>query len=1337
MIFIFLITIVYASTMSIQGTFPNGGEIQFVNPTPSDGTNKYNNTAEINISTSLSNLKELKYNWNGTNYTYYDDSLILMMNFNQVGADDEFSENTLNSNRWITSSSTNSNLTIVNGKLRMDVESGGSKSASVYSRNNLSGDFDIYVHYNLIDFPAQSGGSSSDYLATYLNVKNVAGYSDNNNWSYIIRRNNKDNTKSYLFRGGLLNSTTDTSGYFRLVRVGSTITGYILNTSGVWLPMGYRSTFTTDDVYIYAGTQSTAGCTDNLIVDYDNFTVIKGEIADEYSLSNNGGIINGANWTTSGKYGGALEFNSNNDYIDVNSISDNLNIMNGTVSAWFYPKGNGVNDYVFFGVATGSNRIYMNHATGDILRVSRGNPTSSLNLETNIELNQWYHMVLTWNNETLYGYLNGQYVGSQNYANNISTTGIYRIGGTTGVDQSANGTIDEVRIWSRTLTAEEVYQQYISNLYKLSYTQWYLEINQSKNSTDLLDYANYTYQAFALDSSDNFNSTELRAVTGNTIPMFIYLTYTPNSTGELDPNININININTSDAENNFDSAIFQWKNTTVSEWSEITMTNLTEISNYTHLNITFNLPLYESNITFRIKINDTVGETSYSTNYTLESFWDCTWIVNSDLGATSGWDENKFIGNITINNTGDANHSTGCNLDFRLTYDLSEGRIYYDGEYIKNLITVNNLPAKSNQTIEINATFLSEIKQESVIITLEELRERSITKYRNITATLVSNQIGPYLYQTLTSYPTSVYLTPGIFSLNAYLRNLMGSTTINENNTAYNVSFYWTIPTGLTNKSGNTSIEFTNITNNEAHYNNLEINFSDLASITQGVKSISLVSYGYNLSGDLIVDANGKSNQTNSINVSFLCYNTSDGICVTSCGYLLDSDCTAPTTETTVTPTTSSSGSGGGGGSSARRIESIETSADFQLIRGEQNEVKIIFENKDQNQSLKDLTFSITGAIAKYIEINPTELSYLGPAQNVEVILTITSPTYIELGKQELVIVMSGKKGSNSYNDYKRITLEIHELSVQRAYEMLNESRTFIQQLNELNLSSEELTKLLNESEKEILIFNLEKVRDNYNIIKEQSKYALDSYRMILELESLIKSAEKKGIDVSESTKLLKLAKLSLERKEFEQAYNRIKDAQLTYALEIKGEFGKLSYYLKEYPGEISLATILLIIFSCGTYKISQLRKIKNRIKELKNEERILNELMRVVQKDCFKDKKMSMSEYETAMKEYNKKLSAVIEELIEMETKRVHMLRFTSKNRMLKFEKEKIISMIKELQRDYMKNKTIETKTFELKIESFNKRLSEIEEKIATIEAKKAMRGLGISLRIPQEKN
>ncbi|MDO8459803.1 MAG: hypothetical protein Q7S74_01715 [Nanoarchaeota archaeon] len=869
------------------------------------------------------------------------------------------------------------------------------------------------------------------------------------------------------------------------------------------------------------------------------------------------------------------------------------------------------------------------------------------------------------------------------------------------------------------------------------------------NWTSLID-GNYSYNVTIIDLAGNRNITATRRIILDTTPPTISnIVFSPNGGDDVDPYKNITFNVSVSESVFSVSNVILQYYNGTT--WNNKSMSLLTG-SIYT-ANIT--LVGSERNYTYNVLANDSLGNSNSSTNQTFNSTWDCTWGVSpSSLEEVVGFYEDRFVGNVTLINTGDIAYSNNnCTISFAIGYTGFSQNYAILTSDSNNWASATNryfqytspitVTASSNQTFSINASFPSVTSPftETPSITITSSINDSITRNKtaSVLSTLITAPPNPLLYQEIAEYPTTyVYLTLSNFSLKAYVRNLGYATSNPINTTAHNVSFNWTLPSAISIRilEGNETNFYELLNRSSRQYNNLTIGLtsSNLASMPKGIFNFTIYSYGYkNNSGNfsLINNSGGYTILNETVAIQFLCYDTLDGVCVSACGVGVDPDCSVPSTA----PASSSGSGGGGGGSGVTQAVAVATSAEFQLVRGEQNEVKVIFENKDNNESLKDLTFSVSGKIAKYIDINPKTLSDLGPKSQVTIVLSITSPTYIELGKQELVVTLKGKKGSSDYTDSKKITLEIHELSIGKANQMLNESRDLIRQLDEANISSDYLNELLNKSETGINNFNLEVVRDNYNIINTQVKYALDSKKIISELDFLINSAEEKGIDVSESTRLLKLAKLSIERKEFEQAYKRVKDSQLTYALEVKGEFGKLSYYLKEYPKEISFGAFFLVVFSFGTFHLNKLRRIKKRIKELKEEEKILNELIRVVQNECFKEKKMSMGEYETVIKEYNSKLSKIIEEMIELETKRAQMLRFTSKTKRLKLEKEKIVDLIKELQYDYMKNKKVETRTFELKMESFNKRLAEIEEKFATLEAKKVVKGLGISLKIPKE--
>ncbi len=1068
----------------------------------------------------------------------------------------------------------------------------------------------------------------------------------------------------------------------------------------------------------------------------------------DFSGMGNNGTCSGTtcpNWSSAyGKLGaGGYSFDGVDDEINI-PYSQSVNFSSNpfSISLWFNKIGNN-------GVSADSRGdLYSRNEFQHVLYISTGNIISFFWDNTDYDSgytttnNKYYHLVLSKNESNFTNlYIDGIFVISFNTTlKNMSTdNNMISIGGSV---RYLNGSIDEVAIWNRSLSANEIKQLYESSLRKYSDQGTYLlsnfnQTSSTQNSTmkitsdDRINWKllinqsglvvgnRYNYFVSAVDLAGNVNTTETRTISGNMAPNAISVTPSPALAAfdDLDPGINFNVTANISDTDNNFDTAILQWKNSTIgSEWNNVTMNNITVKGYYTIVNANFTLPSYENNITYRIWINDTIGDANTSSNYTIQSFWDCTWTSTTDLGAAAGWDTNKWIGNISINNTGDvAYNASNCSLDFRLTYDITEGRIYYDNEYVKPSNTYT-IPAKTNKSISINATLGTEIKQENVVITIDEFRLRSNTSSKNTTATLVTNQNGPYLYQKITGYSASVYLTAGNISLQGYLRNLMGSTTINETNTAYNVSFNWTIPAELENVSGNLSVYYENITESSMNYNNVNLGFSDLETATAGIKTIYLYAKGYNLSGSLISDANNNTLLSEKINISFLCYNVTDSVCVSDCGYTQDPDCSQPAATTTII-------SGGGGGGAGAKEEKSE--AEYTLLSGKQQEFKLTIYNKLDSKK-QDLKISVSGINSEYISISPNTISSIEPKGSKDVTVRITAPAYFTKGKYQLKFLIQGNIVSNQtkeeFKETRLVTIYIIEVSEAETNSLINDSLKMINEMNNSNMSIKEVSDLYS-----LMLENYNKkdysgVKSNYEKLKQIHDNAFEALKIINELTKNLKEAETRGISILESKKLLYIAESAFSRGDYALALERLKEAKLSYALETKGEFN-LIYEIKNHPVQYSFGTIMFILFSFGSSLIVRMNLYKRKLRMLGEEEKLLLELMKVVQRECFENNRMSMEEYETAMYQYESKLGETIGERIRIETKLAHMMKLKGNRRALDDEKKRLTEAIKKIQEDYIISGTIETRIYENMLKNYGKRLSEVEEEIVFIEAQEEL--------------
>ena len=189
---------------------------------------------------------------------------------------------------------------------------------------------------------------------------------------------------------------------------------------------------------------------------------ISGTTALDKSGQGNNGTITGATKKT-GKLGQGLKFNGSSDKVLV-SYNASLNLPTViTISAWINIKSLATSATI---VAKGSNYLLqLNDASLDELTFAfytggwREVTTQDLNLQTNT----WYHVAVVFDEatNTVYFYANGALNSSPAQTNDMPNADASDLMiGTNSSNEYFNGIIDDVRIYNRALSADEVKRLY-------------------------------------------------------------------------------------------------------------------------------------------------------------------------------------------------------------------------------------------------------------------------------------------------------------------------------------------------------------------------------------------------------------------------------------------------------------------------------------------------------------------------------------------------------------------------------------------------------------------------------------------------------------------------------------------------------------------------------------------------------------------------------------------------------------------------------------------------------------------------------------------------------------
>ncbi|NIP25986.1 MAG: hypothetical protein GWN67_16725 [Phycisphaerae bacterium] len=187
------------------------------------------------------------------------------------------------------------------------------------------------------------------------------------------------------------------------------------------------------------------------------------------SAGNNDGVVFGAAWTTS-PFGNALYFDGVDDYVEVNSADELKLNLTGSISVWVLPNDLYRHSIVNKHGAPWSGNKTVNYwlVFGSYNQCSFviGDGASYVQAMIPLEgfaVGKWNNIVGTWNSSNIKIYGNGELKDTQaNTLSDLVTSDDYpvRIGSDNGDGWFFDGLIDEVAIYNRALSAEEVEQIY-------------------------------------------------------------------------------------------------------------------------------------------------------------------------------------------------------------------------------------------------------------------------------------------------------------------------------------------------------------------------------------------------------------------------------------------------------------------------------------------------------------------------------------------------------------------------------------------------------------------------------------------------------------------------------------------------------------------------------------------------------------------------------------------------------------------------------------------------------------------------------------------------------------
>lgn len=209
------------------------------------------------------------------------------------------------------------------------------------------------------------------------------------------------------------------------------------------------------------GSARAAGGGEGPVADY-SFDEGTGATVEDLSGNEHTATIEDAEWTTKGRFGGALEFNgSEEDCLRVADSPDLALDEEFTLEAWVKPEGPDYTAPVFFKEAEAGPAYAISFGFGEFSRPEGAvspNSSEEVTVEGSEDLSQytWSHLALSFDGARMRLYVNGELVDSAETSGPVTSEAPLQLGCSQNPKEAFTGRVDEARVYDRALNQGEV-----------------------------------------------------------------------------------------------------------------------------------------------------------------------------------------------------------------------------------------------------------------------------------------------------------------------------------------------------------------------------------------------------------------------------------------------------------------------------------------------------------------------------------------------------------------------------------------------------------------------------------------------------------------------------------------------------------------------------------------------------------------------------------------------------------------------------------------------------------------------------------------------------------------